>query len=55
MDDVDFAKLGMFAKVKSIAHGRKTDSTPKASACEACAKCVEACPEKAIKLVRAVA
>lgn len=55
MDDGDFAKLGMLAKLKSIAHGRKTAYTPRASACEACGKCVEACPEKAIKLARAKA
>jgi 4Fe-4S ferredoxin len=53
MDDADFAKLGTLAKFKSIVHGRKTAYTPKASLCEACGKCVEACPEKAIKLSRA--
>lgn len=52
MDDEDFAKLGMFAKLKSIAHGRQTAYTPRASLCEACGKCVETCPEKAIKLSR---
>lgn len=52
IEDEDFAKLGVFAKVKSIAHGRKTAYTPKASACEACGKCVAACPEKAIKLAK---
>jgi len=52
IDEADFAQLGVLAKLKSIAHGRKTAYTPKASACEACAKCVEACPEKAIKLAR---
>ena len=53
IDDADFAALGLFAKLKSIAHGRKTAYTPRASACQACGKCVAACPEKAIKLVRA--
>jgi NAD-dependent dihydropyrimidine dehydrogenase PreA subunit len=53
MDAADFGALGMLAKLKSIAHGRKTAYTPRASACEACGKCVEACPEKAIKLARA--
>jgi NAD-dependent dihydropyrimidine dehydrogenase PreA subunit len=53
MDAADFATLGMLAKLKSIAHGRKTAYTPRASTCEACGKCVEACPEKAIKLARA--
>ncbi len=52
IDEADFAALGAFAKFKSIVHGRKTAYTPKASACEACGKCVEACPEKAIKLAR---
>lgn len=53
IEDTDFARLGMLAKLKSIAHGRKTAYTPNASACESCGKCVEACPEKAIKLARA--
>lgn len=52
MDDEHFAKLGPLAKLKSIVHGRKTAYTPLASACEACGKCVAACPEKAIKLAR---
>ena len=52
IDDVDFAPLGVLAKLKSIAHGRKTAYTPRASACQACGKCVEARPEKAIKLAR---
>jgi 4Fe-4S ferredoxin len=52
MDDRDFAQLGVLAKLKSIAHGRKTAYTPRAPACEACGKCVAACPEKAIKLQR---
>ncbi len=50
--DGDFAELGVLGKLKSVAHGRKTAHTPRASACEACGKCVEACPEKAIKLAR---
>ena len=52
IDDADFAQLGVLAKLKSVAHGRKTAYTPKASLCQACGKCVEACPEKAIKLSR---
>jgi NAD-dependent dihydropyrimidine dehydrogenase PreA subunit len=52
MDDRDFAQLGVLAKLKSLAHGRKTAYTPRASVCEACGKCVAACPEKAIKLAR---
>ena len=52
MVDTDFAQLGILGKLKSIVHGRKTAYTPRASACEACGKCVAACPEKAIKLAR---
>jgi len=52
IDDGDFAELGMLGELKSIAHGRKTAYTPLASACQACGKCVAACPEKAIKLAR---
>lgn len=52
MDDADFAKLGVLAKLKSVVHGKKTAYTPRASACQACGKCVEACPEDAIKLAR---
>jgi NAD-dependent dihydropyrimidine dehydrogenase PreA subunit len=53
IDDADFARLGVLGKLKSMAHGRKTAYTPRASDCEACGQCVTACPEKAIKLVRA--
>lgn len=52
IEDADFAQLGVLAKIKSIVHGRQTAYTPSASACQACGKCVAACPEKAIKLAR---
>ena len=52
MDDADFAQLGVVAKLKSIAHGRRTAYAPNWSDCQACGKCVDACPEKAIKLAR---
>jgi NAD-dependent dihydropyrimidine dehydrogenase PreA subunit len=52
MEDEDFARLGLLSKLKSMAHGRKTAYTPLVSACQACGKCVAACPEKAIKLAR---
>jgi 4Fe-4S ferredoxin len=54
IDDADFAHLGAFGKLRSVVHGRKTAYTPRAAACQACGKCVAACPEKAIKIARAV-
>jgi len=53
MDDADFARLGPLGKLKSLAHRRQTAYSPRASACQACGQCVAACPEKAIRLVRA--
>ncbi len=47
------AGLSLLGKVKGIAHGWKQAFTPNAAACEACGKCVEACPESAIRLARA--
>jgi NAD-dependent dihydropyrimidine dehydrogenase PreA subunit len=52
MDAADFGRLGLLAKLKSVAHGRKTAYTPAADACQACGLCVSACPEKAIRLTR---
>jgi ferredoxin len=51
--DADFASLGVLAKVKNMVQGRKSAYAPRAASCEACGKCVAACPEKAIKLARA--
>jgi NAD-dependent dihydropyrimidine dehydrogenase PreA subunit len=53
MDDADFVRLSLRGKLKSVMHGRKTAYTPKAEACQACGLCVVACPEKAIRLVKA--
>jgi NAD-dependent dihydropyrimidine dehydrogenase PreA subunit len=44
--------LSLRGRLKGFAHGWKQAFTPNAVACEACAKCVEACPESAITLVR---
>ncbi len=52
IDDADFARLSFLQKLKSRAHGRQSAYTPKADECRACGKCVEACPEKAIRLGR---
>lgn len=45
--------LSWRGKLKGFGHGWKQAFMPNAAACEACGKCVEACPEEAIRLVRA--
>jgi NAD-dependent dihydropyrimidine dehydrogenase PreA subunit len=52
IDDADFRALGVFGRLKVRVHGMKSAYTPRADACQACGKCVEACPEKAIRLGR---
>jgi NAD-dependent dihydropyrimidine dehydrogenase PreA subunit len=52
IEDADFATLGLLGKLKSLAHGRKTAYAVHADACRACGRCVEVCPEKAIRLTR---
>ncbi len=51
MDDGDYRSLGLFARLKSLAHGRLTAYTPRRDECRACGLCVVACPERAITLV----
>lgn len=53
MPGAAFASLPTLAKLKVLAHGRQTALTPNVDACRACGSCVSACPEHAIKLVRA--
>jgi ferredoxin len=45
--------LTLRGKVKGFVHGWKQAFATNASACEACGRCVEACPEGAIRLERA--
>lgn len=42
--------LSFFMRLKALAHGNKQAHAVHAEACRACGLCVEACPEKAIKL-----
>jgi len=53
--DEAFTAMPMLLKMKLWAHGRQTAYTPNADACHACGRCVSACPERAIRLVRNVA
>ena len=44
--------LSFFAKLKGFGHKWQQAFTPNSDQCQACGLCVEACPEKAIKLSR---
>lgn len=52
IDEDEYRSLPVLARLKLLAHRKKTAYTPRADACRACGLCVEACPEDAIKLVR---
>lgn len=52
IDDADFRRLPLPAKLKVVAHRRQTAYTPNSDACRACGLCVVACPENALTLVR---
>ncbi|HUO92190.1 MAG TPA: ferredoxin family protein [Rhizomicrobium sp.] len=45
--------LPFFARLKAAAHGNRQAFAVRAEACHACGLCVQACPERAIRLVRA--
>jgi NAD-dependent dihydropyrimidine dehydrogenase PreA subunit len=53
IEDADYRALGWLARLKVIAHGRRSAYTPHADACRACGLCVVACPERALSLARA--
>lgn len=52
MAEADKSALGFFARLKAFAHGNRQAYAIHPDACQACGKCVEVCPEKAIKLRR---
>jgi 4Fe-4S ferredoxin len=45
-------RLSLIGKLKGFAHGWNQAFVERPADCHACGKCVEACPEKAIKLGR---
>jgi NAD-dependent dihydropyrimidine dehydrogenase PreA subunit len=53
IDDADYQALSWLARLKVLAHRKRTAYAPRADACQACGLCVVACPERAITLVRA--
>ena len=44
--------LPFFARLKAAAHGNRQAFAVRGELCHACGLCVQACPERAIKLVR---
>ena len=44
--------LPFFARLKAAAHGNRQAFAVLAEACHACGLCVQACPERAIRLVK---
>lgn len=46
------AELTVLGRLKAWAHGNRQAFAVRADACHACGKCVEACPERAIRLAR---
>ncbi len=42
----EYQSLSVLARLKLLAHGKKTAYTPRADSCRACSLCVSACPEK---------
>jgi 4Fe-4S ferredoxin len=53
IEPIDYAGLGLLTKIKNRVHGGNVSYTPRADQCRACGLCVKACPERAIKLVKA--
>ncbi len=49
----DRSKLSLAGKLKALAHGGRQAFAVRVELCQACGRCVDACPEKAITLARA--
>jgi 4Fe-4S ferredoxin len=55
IDRPDYEALSFVGKIKNRVHGGMVAYTPNADQCRACGLCVKACPERAIRLVKAPA
>jgi 4Fe-4S ferredoxin len=53
LTDAEHAELSWITRFKLFVHGGQQAFAINAPACHACGLCVTACPEKAIKLVKA--
>jgi NAD-dependent dihydropyrimidine dehydrogenase PreA subunit len=51
IDSADFAALGLLGKLRIRAHRLMTAYPVRADQCQACGKCVSACPEGAVTLL----
>lgn len=54
ISESEYKNLSFIGKLKTKAHGRIKVFAVRAEDCKACGECVKICPEKAIKLVKAV-
>lgn len=50
LGDENKAEMSMVGRLKAFFHGNRQAFTVRADQCHACGLCVQACPEKAIKL-----
>lgn len=48
----DYKELTLGGKIKTFVHGKDKAYATRANQCHGCGLCVEACPEKAIRLVK---
>jgi NAD-dependent dihydropyrimidine dehydrogenase PreA subunit len=52
LDQAEKAQFSLVGRFKLAVHGNKQAFAIRAMDCHACGLCVQACPEKAIKLAR---
>lgn len=53
LEPAEKKSLSLVGRLKSFAHGGEQAFAVRAADCHACGLCVQACPEKAIKLISA--
>ena len=53
LTDAERGALGVLTRFKVFVHGGKQAFVARPDDCHACGKCVTACPERAIKLMKA--